>query len=334
MKESRGTVGFTTTIPVEILFAGGFTPCDLNNIFVSDEDPSHFLGIAERDGFPKNMCAWIKGLYGVIIEKNIGTVVTVLEGDCSNTRALAEILQYKGVRTIPFSYPYDRDEAGLRREMEKLMKAFGTTEEGLQKTGAHIEKVREKLRTLDRMTWEGGLVTGRENHYWLVSSSDMMGDYNIFEAELDDFLHAAPQRRPGDFIRLGYVGVPPIFPDLYDFIEDLGGRVVFNETQRQFSLPHGCTGIVERYLRYTYPYGTFARISDIREEMKRRRLDGIIHYVQAFCYRVVEDMILKENLPLPMITIEGDLPKGLDMRTTMRVEAFMEMLKGRGHGTE
>ena len=107
-------VGFTTTIPVEVLFAAGVRPCDLNNIFVSHEDPLHFIALAEKDGFPKSMCNWIKGLYGVIREQHIDTVVTVLEGDCSNTRALAEILTYKGVRTIPFSFPYDRDREGLR----------------------------------------------------------------------------------------------------------------------------------------------------------------------------------------------------------------------------
>jgi benzoyl-CoA reductase/2-hydroxyglutaryl-CoA dehydratase subunit BcrC/BadD/HgdB len=56
----------------------------------------------------------------------------------------------------------------------------------------------------------------------------------------------------------------------------------------------------------------------------------VIHYVQAFCYRVVEDIILKETLGVPVITIEGDLPKPLDTRTKLRLEAFIEMLEGQG----
>jgi benzoyl-CoA reductase/2-hydroxyglutaryl-CoA dehydratase subunit BcrC/BadD/HgdB len=84
-------IGFTTTIPVEVLFAGGYTPCDLNNVFISDDDPMRFIESAEKGGFPKSMCNWVKGIYGVIAEEGIRTVITVMEGDCSNTQALAEI---------------------------------------------------------------------------------------------------------------------------------------------------------------------------------------------------------------------------------------------------
>jgi len=35
---------------------------------------------------------------------------------------------------------------------------------------------------------------------------------------------------------------------------------------------------------------------------------------------------------VPVITIEGDLPRHLDTRTKLRLEAFVEMLKGRVDG--
>ena len=120
--------------------------------------------------------------------------------------------------------------------------------------------------------------------------------------------------------------MPPINPDLYAFVEGFGCRVVYNEVQRQFSLPYA-GDMLERYLRYTYPYGIFARIEDMRQEIDRRGVAGVIHYVQAFCYRAIEDVILKETLGVPAITIEGDLPKPLDARTRLRLEAFIEMLK-------
>ena len=115
-----GVVGFTTTIPVEVIFASGLRPCDLNNVFVTHPDPQHYVALAEREGFPRNMCSWIKGIYGVVVESKIDTVITVLEGDCSNTRALAEVLAYKGVRIVPFSFPYDRRGKAFRREIGRL----------------------------------------------------------------------------------------------------------------------------------------------------------------------------------------------------------------------
>ena len=138
------TVGFTTTIPVEVVFAAGLRPCDLNNLFVTHPDPVHYVAAAERDGFPKNMCNWIKGLYGVVRETGIGVVIAVMEGDCSNTRALAEILSYRGVRIIPFSFPFDRDREALAREIDKLADALGADRE-------RLAAVEEALRRCGRV---------------------------------------------------------------------------------------------------------------------------------------------------------------------------------------
>jgi len=330
IEEKGPIIGFTTTIPVEVIFAGGYTPCDLNNIFVTDDNPMQYLEKAEKDGFPKSMCNWIKGIYGVVMKKPVDAVITVMEGDCSNTQALAEILRYKGVRTIPFSYPFDRDREVLQREIEKLKIGFSVKEDRLNMVEKEMYGVRSALEKIDHMTWEEKLVSGYENHLWLVQSSDMLGDYNAYSSMAHDFCEKAKLRTPKEGVRIGYIGVPPIVPDLYDFIEGVGGHVVYNETQRQFTLPSKAMNLTDRYLKYTYPYGVFARLEDIQAEIDRRKIQGIIHYVQAFCYRAVEDVILRETLGIPMITIEGDLPKPLDSRTKLRIEAFIELLTNAG----
>jgi benzoyl-CoA reductase/2-hydroxyglutaryl-CoA dehydratase subunit BcrC/BadD/HgdB len=330
MKETgKGIIGFTTTIPVELIFAAGYMPCDLNNVFIADENPTRFIDRAERDGFPKSMCNWVKGIYGVAMENRVDAVITVMEGDCSNTQALAEILRFRGVRTIPFSFPYDRDREVLSREINKLTKELGTDAELLAGVEGGIAETRKTLATIDEMTWKESLVKGAENHLWLVRASDMLGDYRKYNDDAHAFIRIARERRKMDGLRIGYIGVPPIFLDIYEFIESVGGHVVYNETQHQFSLPYKTQDIVDRYLKYTYPYGVFARLEDIKEEIQRRRIQGVIHYVQAFCYRAIEDVILREVLNVPIITIEGDLPKKLDTRTRLRIEAFIEMLSGR-----
>jgi len=125
------------------------------------------------------------------------------------------------------------------------------------------------------------------------------------------------------------LGVPPIFNDLYSFIESLSARVVFNEMQRQFSMPYPTNSLLEQYLSYTYPYDIFNRIKDIKKEIKRREIDGLIHYVQSFCFRQIEDTILKKTLKLPILTIEGDQPSPLDSRNKTKLEVFIEMLLSR-----
>jgi benzoyl-CoA reductase/2-hydroxyglutaryl-CoA dehydratase subunit BcrC/BadD/HgdB len=123
--------------------------------------------------------------------------------------------------------------------------------------------------------------------------------------------------------------VPPIFTDFYDRLESFGGRVVFNEVQRQFSIPDKDEDMIARYLNYTYPYGMEGRLEDIRWAIRERSLDGLIHYTQTFCFRQIYDMILKQSISLPILTLEGDRPGPVDQRTAVRLETFMEILKER-----
>jgi benzoyl-CoA reductase/2-hydroxyglutaryl-CoA dehydratase subunit BcrC/BadD/HgdB len=88
----------------------------------------------------------------------------------------------------------------------------------------------------------------------------------------------------------------------------MGARVVFNEIQRQFSMPDNAADPVEQYLVYTYPYGAFARLTDIVRELELRKVDGVIHYTQTFCFRQIEDLIYREKINLPLLTLEGDKP--------------------------
>jgi len=319
--------GFTTTIPLEILLAAGRTPVDLNNLFITGGRSLELIETAEAQGFPRNICGWIKGIYGAVIESGIRELVAVTEGDCSNTRALMEVLSLHGITTVPFAYPHDRNPQALRDEIEKMMAHFGVGWDEVNRAGESLEGVRKKISEIDRLTWDDGLVSGEENHYFQVASSDMNGSPETFEAEVDRFLREISCRTPyQDSIRLAYIGVPPIIDDLYPFLESHGARVVFNETQRQFSMPYGIHDLVERYRAYTYPYDIFFRLADIQQEIEKRKVDGVIHYVQSFCFRQIEDMVVRQQLSLPILTLEGDKPGPLDARTKIRIESFLELL--------
>lgn len=323
-------VGFTTTIPLEVLIAAGRKPVDLNNVFITGGRSSLLVEEAEMEGFPRNICGWIKGIYAAIRESGIREIIAVTEGDCSYTKALMEILVLDGVKVIPFAYPHDRDKASLRFEIEKLMRHFRVGWAEVGKAKERLDRIRRKIREIDRLTWQENLVTGGENHYFQVSASDMNGNPDLFEAEVDDFLRQAATRKPRtERIRLAYIGVPPIIEGFYPFLESHDGRVVFNETQRQFAMPCETTDIVEQYCNYTYPYDIFLRLADILTETQRRKIDAVIHYVQSFCFRQIEDLIVRKKLPLPVLTLEGDKPSSLDARTRIRIEGFLEMLEGR-----
>jgi benzoyl-CoA reductase/2-hydroxyglutaryl-CoA dehydratase subunit BcrC/BadD/HgdB len=226
------------------------------------------------------------------------------------------------------------------------------------------------LLRLDELTWKEGKVTGEENHRYLVSASDFAGDPERFAREVETFLERAEARpQVAGGLRLGYVGVPPIWSDFFSVIEGSpwgsssaiepgpqhgrarpagprsspggrfpGGHIVLNEMQRQFAMLPAvedegeATGgrpedaLLGQYLRYTYPYDVFARIADIKREARRRRIHGLIHYVQSFCFRQIEDLLIRREVGLPMLTLEGDRPGPVEAPTRTRIESFVEML--------
>lgn len=322
-------IGITSTVPVEVVLAAGDVPVDLNNLFINDPDPGRFVRYAEDAGYPRNICSWIKGLYGIVTKTRcVDAVIALTQGDCSSTLALVETLMLDGVPVIPFGYPFSRDCDLLRLQIEKLAEALGTDMTAAQQFVVKLRPLRDKLAELDRLTWREGLVSGLENHAFLVSSSDFCGDAELFERRVEGFLEEARTRRPllGD-VRLGYMGVPPIWGGLYEFLESQGTRVVFNEMQRQFSMCSRGVDIVDQYFHYTYPYGVFARLEDIKAAISERAIDGMVHYTQGFCFRQIEDMIFRKKLSVPILTIEGDQPSPLDDRTKLRIVAFIEMLR-------
>lgn len=306
-------------------------PVDLNNLFITSGHRDRYIKAAEHEGYPRNVCGWIKGIYGTLaVDDCIDTVIGVTQGDCSNTHALMETLQLRNVRTIPFAYPYDRDPETLCREIGRLASELGTTIPDAEEVCAALEPLRRKLDRLDEMTWKENRIRGQENHFWLVSSSDFNGDWQEYEAKLDCFLAEASGRIPFcEPVRLAFIGVPPILDDFYDVAEEYGARFVFNEVQRQFSMPDRKGGLVHQYRAYTYPYDIFHRLSFILPELELRGVHGVIHYVQSFCHRQIEDLILRKKIPLPVLTIEGDQPGRVDERTRIRLQAFVELLGDR-----
>lgn len=324
--------GFTTTLPVEIILAAGDIPVDLNNIFVGSPKADEFIQRAEKDGYPRNLCAWIKGIYGATLQTSpVDRIIVVTEGDCSNTLSMLETFQIRedAPPILTFNFPRNRDAARLQSEMERLARELGTTMDEAEHVRIKLKPLREKLRQLDSLTWQTGQVSGSENHFWLVSSSDFGGDPVTFEQKLDAFLDKAMDRPQIVYrLNLAMAGVPPIFPDLHDYLNSHGAHVALNEMQRQFSMPYECGSLIEQYLLYTYPYDSAFRMDDLKKEIKKRKVDGLIHYVQAFCHRGIEDIILRHELSLPMLTLEGDKPGALDARTRLRLDTFIEMLKG------
>ena len=326
-------VGITTTVPVEVLLAAGLVPVDLNNLFVSSADPLALAQAAERAGFPRTTCCWTKGIYGAVRRFGIGRVVGVARGDCSNSQALLEVLEHQGISCVTFDYPGRQDAAEMAAAIGQLAARFGADVAQAESWRERLAPARALAAEIDRLSWQEARVHGLENHLWLVSASDFCADPERYRREAERFVAAAAARTPLALqLRLGLCGVPPIVPEVYAVLEEMGALVVYNETQRQFAMPEPSRSLAEQYARYTYPYGVFARLEDICAECRRRRLDGLVHYVQSFCHRRIEDGIIRDRVGVPVLTVAADRPGPLSGQIKTRLEAFVQMLGLRKSG--
>lgn len=318
-------IGFTTSFPVEVIFAAGHIPVDLNNVFIIS-DSSVKVQNAELKGFPRTLCSWIKGNYIAALSSQLDLIIGIVEGDCSNSNSLLDMFTEEHLPVYRFSFPADKNYADLNKEISRLEDYFGVSRKETLKAKKRLDEIRRKLIILDEWTWKEHRVSGLENHFWLVNSSDFMGNPDRYESELDAFLAVAEKRDPLPAkLRLAYLGVPPIYKNIYETIIELGGDVLFNEVQRQFSMPYLLTDIVQQYLAYTYPYSVFDRLQDIKPELEKRQIEAVISYTQSFCHLQLDNLLLRKHIDLPFLTLEGDQPEEIDARTLLRLESFFEV---------
>ena len=321
-------VGLTTTLPVEVIFAGGYVPVDLNNLFVGEDDSYEIVLQAEKIGFPQNSCSWVKGLYATAQKHGIRKIAAVREGDCSQNIALEDVWKSEGVETCPFSYPYHRTRDDFQRELAYFTAAFGATEEEVREWKVRLDTVRSIAREIDVIAVRELKVSSLELFLSQLNLTDFQGNAADCLDYQQEILSAVQTRSPvQDLPRIGVLGVPTILTDLHEIIDELGARVVYQEVPYEFSMIKGIGRSMEdTYLNYTYPYSAEFRIAAIQREIASRRLDGVIHYTQSFCHRQIHDLLMRREFEVPILTIEGDRPATTDGRTLTRIEAFIEQL--------
>ena len=319
-------IGLTTTIPPEILFAAGYCPVDLNNVFVAESKNNDWVSQAERDGFPAQTCAWIKGLYTTLHKLNLHDVVGIVEGDCAETKTLGSIWKSEGITVYPFVFPSSRDIADMARELDRFLPLIGTNRDAVMREKARLDGIRQ--RALEGYTLaNNGNVRGSDLFSMLLLLCDFMGNPDVCAAEIDRRISQWETEENRDFVRLACVGVPTIWSDLWDVAESAGARFVDFETPRQFALFSGIgLSIEETLVRYTYTAPMDMRLLDMHNILRERKIDGVVHYTQSFCHRQIEDKLWRKELKVPLLTLEADRPGKIDERSKTRLEAFIERL--------
>lgn len=320
-------IGFTAPIPLEILVAAGRQPVDLNQLFLNSDNQAELIEEAELAGFHPHASPWIKGLYGTILRHGIRDVIAVTTGH-AEIRELIAILELHGVRVIPFSYPFDRSGESLALEIKKLARYFGASPVVINQARRQLNQIRAKVHAIDRLNWKENRVNSRDSFSFQLATADMKGDPVSFEQELDHFLSRRSNApRQGQKLRLACLGNIPLCSNLFETIEELDARVVFNEAARQISMPAEVDSLVEQYLNFTLPYDIATRLKSCEEELSQRDVDGLIFISQCGTSGQIEEIFLRQRFKQPLLALPDLRPGELDGGNRLKLESFIGMLR-------
>lgn len=311
-----GTIGITALVPPELLFGCGHVPIDLNNIVPTSEC------------VPRGkICAWTATWRDALLRGDlvVDRLVVVAGGDCHNALVDGQRVAQKGVPTHYLFYPFDGDEHEMLDQLASLESFLGGIFD--QDAMARVADVKDLCIRLDVARCRRQVLGSRAfNH--LIQLCDMGGDMDRFEASVRRALDDLPAEMPDT--RIALVGVPPIYPDFHQVCEGFGMQVVFDELPWEFARLGGRTlrTMARNYAGYTFGRDLEYRFEVLERELGRRRVEGIVHYTQYACHHVLEDEMLRERFDLPMLTIQGDLPRRCPEQERLRLEAFAELLRG------
>ena len=322
----RPTAAMTALVPPELIFSAGWRAQDVNN------------WIPASNARPRTkLCAWTASWREAILEGDMrpDALIVVAGGDCHNALADGQV----AARNVPaahfFFYPFDGDRSYLKEQLEELdgflRRKKGGRGEWDGRILPEIAGAKKLGLALDRKRAEGTF-DPEKAFKTLISFSDLEGDPFRFRRNLEAMLRkgmAGKMRPPAtDAPRIALIGVPPIYRDFHAVCASAGLRVVFDELPYEFLRLGGKTidMLARSYSSYTFARPVDFRLKFLKRELSRRKVDGIIHYTQFTCHHVLEDRLLREELDMPMLTVQGDLPGATPAQIRLRLEAFGELM--------
>lgn len=305
-------IGITALVPPELIFSCGAAPFDVNNVIPASRK------------YPGNkLCAWTAIWKEMLVKKEIkiDSLVVVAGGDCHNALVDGQKAAMSGIPTHFFFYPFDGDTSYMESQLHRLSRFLG----GIRSPDMfkEIAELKKQGKILDNKRCRGKF-SSSDAFRILISFSDLAGDLAGFSRTISVLEEKDIDIRN----RVALIGVPPIYHDFHEIAQSIGLHIVFDELPYEFIRHGGCDikEIARDYCDYTFARPLEFRIDFLKKELKRRRVDGVIHYTQFACHHMLEDEVLREKLDHPVLTIQGDLPGNTPQQIILRLEAFREML--------
>ena len=306
-------IGITALVPPELIFACGGQPYDVNNV------------IPDSKKYPKNkLCAWTAIWQEMLVKReiNVDSLIVVAGGDCHNALVDGQKAAMSGIPTHFFFYPFDGSHKYMESQLYSLCSFLGDIKH--PEKFRQIKELKKAGQLIDKKRINGKISSG-EAFRILISFSDLRGDPDKFR----NAIAMAGEKDIEINNRIALIGVPPIYHDFHDVAQSLDLQIIFDELPYEFVRHTGAdiNEVARDYCNYTFARPLDFRIGFLQKELRKRKVDGVIHYTQFACHHMLEDEIFRQKLDYPILTIQGDLPGKTPEQIKLRLEAFREVLE-------
>jgi benzoyl-CoA reductase/2-hydroxyglutaryl-CoA dehydratase subunit BcrC/BadD/HgdB len=317
---------------------------------------------------PRNLCPLIKSFYGFKLNRTCpyfqASDLVVGETTCDGKKKVYELLS-ELIPTYVLEVPHKPDSAKGKEFWFKELEAFKAEVEKLtgnqitaEKLKAAIELINNKRRALKRLSElrakSPSPISGLDG--LLIEQISFNDDPRRFTTKVNELCDELETRvKSGESVaakdapRIMVSGCPMAIPNwkLHNIIQEAGATVAVEEScvgTRYFadlvepkgdSLDDLLWAIVEKYSKI--PCACFTpnerRIKSIQELAEQAKVGGVIYYTLQNCHDYnIEGVKVERALKaqdLPMLKIETDYGMGDAAQIRTRVEAFLEIIKGK-----
>jgi benzoyl-CoA reductase/2-hydroxyglutaryl-CoA dehydratase subunit BcrC/BadD/HgdB len=345
-------------VPSELIRASGATPMRLCGGFEGS------IAIAEKV-LPRVYCPLVKSTYGLLQEKSpyFDLIdVTVVPTTCDGKKKMAELL-VKSKQTWILEVPHTTITYQSREFWLDNLKLLKKQLEVLTKTRISKKRLRESIEVSNRMRslihrlyearkredvpiWGGDVL--------LVTNMAVYDDPDNWIKATESLCLELESKQENTSIsketsRLLLTGTPMVLPawKLVKVIEDIGGVIVTDDictgsknfwdpvTPSHWTVEEMLIALADKYLMNTCPcfVPNSARIDRTLQFIKDFKVEGVVNYMLQGCHPFgSEDWRVRESLKkidVPVFSIDTDYGDGDMGQIKLRMEAFMEMVRGK-----
>ena len=317
---------------------------------------------------PRNLCPLIKSFYGFKLNRTCpyfqSSDLVVGETTCDGKKKVYELLN-ELIPTYVLEVPHKPDTPKGKESWFKELEAFKAELEKVtgnkitaEKLKASIELINNKRKALKRLsdlrTKSPSPISGLDG--LLIDQIAFNDDVKRFTAKVNELCDELDERvlngegvAAKDAPRIMVSGCPMAIPNwkLHSIVQDAGASVVVEEScvgTRYFTNliePKGDSindllwAIVEKYSQI--PCACFTpndrRVKSVKELAEQFKVEGVIYYTLQNCHDYNVEAVKVERAlkakDLPMLKIETDYGTGDAAQIKTRVEAFLEIIKGK-----